>query len=118
MNEWVKRKRLFVRYFFLLTYIIRETAYQYILARLASTPTSPSHASSAAVDALASAIKLPTIFDFTSILKSQTVQTLQTHPLLDLLHIFVEKGLADLDAWENTNAATAQTYGMILLLRK
>ena len=91
--------------------IIREIAYQYILARVSSTPTSSPLASSVAVDALAFSIKLPTVLDFTNLLKSPLVQQLHPHPLIDLLHIFTEKGFADLDAWKKANASAIQTYG-------
>jgi translation initiation factor 3 subunit M len=64
-----------------------------------------------ALDAIATALSNPTIFDFDPLFKLDAVLAAQAHPLFALLRIFLSGGLDDLHAWQDTHADTAMEFG-------
>jgi translation initiation factor 3 subunit M len=89
----------------------RDSAYHYKLAHVRSLdPASPATQRSA-LDAIATALSNPTIFDFDPLFKLDAVLAAQSHPLFALLRIFLSGGLDDLHAWQDTHADTAMEFG-------
>jgi len=88
------------------------TAYKFTLtyARLVD-PTS-SHAQAAAVHVIASALQLPSLFDFDPLLKLELVSNIQKHPIYALLQIFLQNGLAEYQSWVSQNGAVISEHSL------
>jgi translation initiation factor 3 subunit M len=91
-------------------FFCRATAYKFTLtyARLVD-PTS-SHAQAAAVHVTASALQLPSLFDFDPLLKLELVSNIQKHPIYALLQIFLQNGLAEYQSWVSQNGAVISEH--------
>jgi translation initiation factor 3 subunit M len=89
-----------------------ETAYTHTLSYVRSlSPTSPS-AQSAAVEAIAMALRLPTVFDFDPLFKLDAVVAVRDNELFSLLQIFLNDGLAEFRRWEESHPAAIQTHDL------
>ena len=90
---------------------IRETAYTYSISYVRSLPPTPSSTKAAALQLIATSLRLPTVFDFSVLYELQNVQSLESHALYDLLRIFSERGLPEYKVWQESNAATLNEFG-------
>jgi translation initiation factor 3 subunit M len=62
------------------------------------------------VDAIATALRLPNIFDFDPLFKLDAVVAVNDHELFSLLHIFLNEGLSQFKTWEGKHANAFQKY--------
>jgi len=65
----------------------------------------------AALDAIATAVSNPTVFDFDPLFKLDGVLAARSHPLFALLRIFLSGGLDDLHTWQRAHADVSSTFG-------
>jgi len=87
-------------------------SYQYLLAYLRSLPPSSPEASSTAVHAISTALRLPSIFDFDSLFKIDAIVNLGDHELFSLLRVFLSGGLDAYNAWYFKHAAAIEKYNL------
>ncbi|KAF7302070.1 Eukaryotic translation initiation factor 3 subunit M [Mycena indigotica] len=81
----------------------KPKAYEYSIAYVRSlTPGSPT-AESAAVELIATALRLPFVFDFDPLFKIDAVVALKGHDVFSLLQIFLNDGLVQFNEWKSTN---------------
>ncbi|KAH8118642.1 PCI-domain-containing protein [Phellopilus nigrolimitatus] len=86
-----------------------DTAYTFFVSYVRSLSPSTS-ADYASLQLIASALRLPTIFDFDSLLKLENVRALSSHGLFDLLQIFNKQGLTEFKGWQENNQSTLDEY--------
>lgn len=72
-------------------------------------PSSPD-AQTAAVNVIASALQLPSLFDFDPLLKLELVSSIQKHPIYALLQIFLQNGLSEYQSWVSQNGAVISEH--------
>ncbi|KAH8094944.1 PCI-domain-containing protein [Cristinia sonorae] len=87
-----------------------ETSYQYTLAYVRSLPLSS--AESAAVSAISTALRSPTVFDFDPLFRLDAVVAAKSHEIFSLLQIFLNDGLSEYKAWEATHADLFPKYDL------
>ena len=85
-------------------------SYQYLLTYLRSIPPSSPEALSTAVQAISTALRLPSIFDFDSLFKIDAIVKLGDHELFSLLRVFLSGGLDAYNAWYSKHAAAIEKY--------
>ncbi|EGO02107.1 hypothetical protein SERLA73DRAFT_177851 [Serpula lacrymans var. lacrymans S7.3] len=90
----------------------QEAAYEYTLPYLVSLPPSSPSSQQAAVDAIATALRLPSIFDFDSLFKLDAVVAAKDHELFGLLHIFLSEGLTEFNTWVESHAEGITKYNL------
>ncbi|KZT71501.1 PCI-domain-containing protein [Daedalea quercina L-15889] len=88
------------------------TAYQYTLSYVRSLPPDSPTAQAAAVDAIASALRLPSLFDFDALFRLDAVIAVQRHELFSLLGIFISGGLSDFQTWASNHADAFAKYDL------
>ncbi|KAJ7098753.1 hypothetical protein B0H15DRAFT_901333 [Mycena belliarum] len=86
------------------------TAYEYSLAYVRSLPTGASATEAAAVETIATALRLPFVFDFDPLFKLDAVLAAKEHELFALLHIFLNDGLPEFKAWEAAYPGALEKY--------
>lgn len=64
----------------------------------------------AAVDAIATALRLPTVFEFDPLLKLDAVVAAKDNELFSLLQIFLNEGLPEFNAWEGSHAGVLDQH--------
>ncbi|KAG1831049.1 hypothetical protein EV424DRAFT_214102 [Suillus variegatus] len=72
-----------------------ETAYHHTLSYVSSLPFS---SPSPAIDAIALALRLPSLFDFDPLFKLDAVVSVKDHELFSLLQVFLKSGLPGLES--------------------
>lgn len=101
------------RYFFAQrsrTIPYRETSYEYTISYVRSlSPSSPT-AQAAAIDAIAAALRLPLLFDFDTLFRLDAVVAAKDHELFALLRIFLNDGLPEYKAWEESHPDALTKY--------
>ncbi|KAF9464796.1 hypothetical protein BDZ94DRAFT_1307517 [Collybia nuda] len=85
-------------------------AYEYSLSYVRSLPSTSSFAQEAAIEVIATAIRLPLIFDFDPLFKLDAVVAAQSNELFTLLQVFLNNGLAEFKAWENSHPDALEKY--------
>ena len=93
-----------------MNHLIRTTSYDYSLLYVRSLPPSSQAGQTAAIEAIAAALRLPTIFDFDPLFKLDTILTLKNHELFSLLLIFLNNGLPEYQAWEKDHPGSLEKY--------
>lgn len=88
----------------------RATAYEYSLAYVRSLPAGGPATEAAAVETIATALRLPFVFDFDPLFKLEAVVAAKQHELFSLLHIFLNDGLPQFKAWEEAHSGALQKY--------
>ncbi|KAH9938025.1 PCI-domain-containing protein [Fomitopsis serialis] len=88
------------------------TAYDYTLSYVRSLPSDSPAAQAAAVDAIASALRLPSLFDFDALFRLDAVVAAQNHELFSLLRIFINEGLSEFQAWADGHADAFAKYNL------
>lgn len=71
---------------------------------------SSQEAQSAAIEAVASALRLPTMLDLDPLYNLEAVLRLKDHELFDLLQIFMNGSLSDYKAWELSHPGALEKY--------
>ena len=96
----------------ILTHLLsRDTAYYYKLALVRSLEPTAQSAQPVALDAIATALSNPTVFDFDPLFKLDAVVATRSHPLFALLRIFFNGGVDDLHTWQSAHADVSSTFG-------
>ncbi len=90
--------------------VSRTTSYEYLLSYVRSIPPSSPESQPAAVDSIATALRLPSTFDFDSLYKLEGVVAAKDHDLYGLLQIFLGGGLSDYLSWEASHADVFEKY--------
>ncbi|TFY64704.1 hypothetical protein EVJ58_g2437 [Rhodofomes roseus] len=93
------------------------TSYDYTLSYIRSLPSDSPVAQAAAVDAIAAALRLPSLFDFDTLFRLDAVVAAQDHELFSLLRIFINEGLPEFQAWAGSHADAFAKYGQCNWLR-
>jgi translation initiation factor 3 subunit M len=93
-------------------FISSQGAYKYALAHAKLVPSGSSEAQSVAARVIASALQLPSLFDFDPILQLDVVSAATSHPLHALLQIFVGEGLPEYQSWVTANGAVVSEHCM------
>ncbi|KAH9833674.1 PCI-domain-containing protein [Rhodofomes roseus] len=86
------------------------TSYDYTLSYIRSLPSDSPVAQAAAVDAIAAALRLPSLFDFDTLFRLDAVVAAQDHELFSLLRIFINEGLPEFQAWAGSHADAFAKY--------
>lgn len=87
-----------------------ETAYHHTLAYVSSLPSSSPDGQSAAIDAIALALRLPSLFDLDPLFKLDAVVAAKDHELFSLLQVFLNSGLPELHSWLESHPAVLEKY--------
>ncbi|KAF9006663.1 hypothetical protein BDQ17DRAFT_1324641 [Cyathus striatus] len=77
-----------------------------------SLPASSSEAKSAAVDLIATALRLPNIFDFDPLFKLDAIIAVKDNELFSLLQIFLNSELPEFRAWIQSHPTVAEKYNL------
>ncbi|KZP06729.1 PCI-domain-containing protein [Athelia psychrophila] len=85
-------------------------SYQYKLFYVRSLGPASDAGKTAAVDAIATALRLPTVFDFDPLLKLDAVVAAKDSELFSLLQIFLNEGLPEFNAWEGSHAGVLEQH--------
>ncbi|KII95260.1 hypothetical protein PLICRDRAFT_34102 [Plicaturopsis crispa FD-325 SS-3] len=88
-----------------------ETSYGYRLSYIRSLPSEPS-ATDAAVEAIATALRLPSVFDFDQLFKLDAVIAAKDHDLFSLLQLFLNDGLTEFRAWADSHPGVLEKYSL------
>ena len=56
------------------------------------------------------ALRLPNVFDFDALFKSDAIVASKDHELFSLLQVFLSGGLAEFKSWESSNAGILAKY--------
>jgi translation initiation factor 3 subunit M len=91
--------------------LISEAAYYYKLAHVRSLDPTSQSTTPAVLDAIATAVSVPSVFDFDPLFKLDAVLAVHSHPLFALLRIFLNGGLDDLRSWQRAHADFIKSYG-------
>lgn len=75
---------------------------------------SSEEAKSAALDVIATALRLPTIFDFDPLFKLDAVISVKDHELFSLLQAFLNGGLPEFKAWQAKHTPILEKYRKLL----
>lgn len=87
-----------------------EASYEYRIAYVRSLPPTSDAAKPAALELLATALRLPSVFDFDILQKLENVKALGSHELFNLLQMFSKEGLSEYQAWESKNASLLEAH--------
>lgn len=88
--------------------INRNTSYKYELLYVKSLPSSS--ASGPALDLVATALRLPNVFDFDVLFRIDAVAAAKGTELFALLQIYLNDGLTEYKAWEQKHGDTIAKY--------
>lgn len=83
-------------------------SYKYQLAYVRSLPSS----SEAAVDLVATALRLPSVFDFDALFRLNAVVAAKDSDIYPLLQIFLNDGLSEYKAWAANHADVLSKYNL------
>lgn len=95
--------------------LVRAIAYEFSLSYARSLPSTSSIAQEAAVDIIATALRLPFIFDFDPLFKLDAVVAAKDHEIFSLLQIFLNDGLSEFTVWHKSHPGVLEKYRMLLL---
>ncbi|KAI9000684.1 PCI-domain-containing protein [Trametes punicea] len=86
------------------------TSYQYQLSYVRSLRPSSPIAQSAAIDAVAAALRLSSYFDFDALYRLDAVVAAKDHELFSLLQVFLNEGLPEYLAWADSHPDVLGKY--------
>ncbi|KAJ3925426.1 MAG: PCI domain-containing protein [Lentinula lateritia] len=92
-------------------------SYEYSLLYLRSLLPASEAARNTCITVIAFALRIPSIFDFDSLLKLNAIIANQDHELFSLLRVFLHNGLSEFKSWEALHVGAlekhdrAETYG-------
>ncbi|KAH6914777.1 PCI domain-containing protein [Coprinopsis sp. MPI-PUGE-AT-0042] len=87
-------------------------AYEYSLLHVQKLPSSSDAAKAAAVQAIADALRLPTVFDFDALFKLDAVIAVKGHELFSLLQIFLNDGLPEYKSWISSHSGSLSQFNL------
>ena len=87
----------------------RPLSYKYKLAYVRSLPASS--AQDAALDLIATVLRLPSEFEFDALLRIDAVVAAKDSDLYPLLQIFLNDGLSEYKAWTSSHGEVLSKYG-------
>ncbi|THV08227.1 PCI-domain-containing protein [Dendrothele bispora CBS 962.96] len=88
------------------------TSYEYTLSYIRSLPPDSDAAHVASVDAIATSLRLPFIFNFDPLFKLDAVVALKDHELFSLLQVFLNDGLSEFTAWDQAHSGILAKYNL------
>jgi translation initiation factor 3 subunit M len=88
----------------------RPISYQYTLSYVRSLHPTSDIGQKAALDAIATALRLPSIFDFDPLFKLDAVIAAKNHELFSLLQIFMNEGLPEFKTWARSHEGAFEKY--------
>ncbi|KAF8530925.1 hypothetical protein JB92DRAFT_2854313 [Gautieria morchelliformis] len=87
-----------------------ETSYTYLVSYARSIPPTSSKAEAAALKVIATSLRLPSVFNFDSLLKVDSVMVVKDHQLFILLKILLQDGISEYRKWLETNEGILGEY--------
>ncbi|KAG8218990.1 hypothetical protein J3R82DRAFT_4733 [Butyriboletus roseoflavus] len=87
-----------------------DSAYEYQILLVHALPSSSPQGRSAAVDTIAAALRIPTVFDFDTLYNLDPIIAVRDHELFPLLQIFLRNGLPEFQAWADGHTAVFEIY--------
>jgi translation initiation factor 3 subunit M len=87
-----------------------DLSYQFLLSYVRSIPASSPSAQNAGLEAVAAALRQPSVFDFDPLFKLDAIIALKGHPLFALLQIFMNHGLTEYQSWAASNSSSLDEY--------
>ncbi|KAG8883449.1 hypothetical protein FRB97_006577 [Tulasnella sp. 331] len=78
-------------------------SYEYLQLYTKSLPLSSHEATSAALNTIALALRLPSILDFDSVFHLESIQSIKHHPLLSLVRTLVSGNFKDFKSWMSSH---------------
>ncbi|KAF9534129.1 hypothetical protein CPB83DRAFT_843726 [Crepidotus variabilis] len=87
-----------------------DPSYEYFLLYVKSLPSSSEEVQKAAVDAIATALRLSDIFDFDPLFKLDAVIGAKNHELFGLLQIFLSGDFVDYKTWASSHPGSLEKY--------
>lgn len=85
-------------------------AYDYFFLYVKILPPSSQEAQEAALTLIASALRLPTMFDFDPVFRLEAVLAVKNHELFELFQIFLSGTLLEFKRWESEHQETLEKY--------
>ncbi|KAF5388187.1 hypothetical protein D9615_000692 [Tricholomella constricta] len=85
-------------------------AYDYERLYIQTLPSSSSAAQDGAINLIATALRLPTVFDFDPLFKLDAVLAVKDHELFSLLQIFLNDGLLEFKTWEASHSEALEKH--------
>ncbi|KAG6910774.1 hypothetical protein DXG01_007661 [Tephrocybe rancida] len=89
-----------------------EKAYEYERLYVQTLSSTSTTAQDEAVSLIATALRLPTVFDFDPLFKIDAVVSVKDHELYSLLQIFLNHGLPEFKAWETSHPNVLAKYNL------
>ncbi|GAW01027.1 pci domain-containing protein [Lentinula edodes] len=87
-------------------------SYDYSLIYLRSLPSPSEAARDTSIKVIASALRIPSIFDFDALFKIDAVVANKDHELFSLLQVFLNNGLSEFKSWEASHAGVLEKYDL------
>lgn len=87
------------------------TSYEYSLLYVRSLPATSEAAKAAVLDVIATALRLPFTFDFDPLFKLDAVVAAKGHDLFSLLQVFLNGGLSEFKAWQQSYSGVLEKFG-------
>ncbi|KAK0461800.1 uncharacterized protein EV420DRAFT_129738 [Desarmillaria tabescens] len=88
------------------------TSYEYSLSYVRSLPATSDVAKAAALDVIATALRLPFTFDFDPLFKLDAVVAAKGHDLFSLLQVFLSGGLSEFKTWQQTHPGVLEKFDL------
>jgi hypothetical protein len=92
-----------------------ETSYTYLVSYARSIPPTSAKAEAAALKVIATSLRLPSVFNFDSLLKVDSVMVVKGHQLFALLNILLQGGISEYRKWLETNEGILGEFGIVLI---
>ncbi|KAG6828491.1 hypothetical protein H0H92_007806 [Tricholoma furcatifolium] len=89
-----------------------ENAYEYELLYVQTLPSTTPAAKDGAANVIATALRLPNVFDFDPLFKLDAVISIKDHELYSLLQIFLSNGLPEFKAWADAHPGSLEKYNL------
>jgi translation initiation factor 3 subunit M len=70
----------------------------------------------AALDLIATALRLPSVFNFDALFKMDAVIGCKDHPLFSLLRVFLNEGLLEFQSWNAEHSDILPEYSALSIL--
>lgn len=89
-----------------------DVSYEYLILYVQNLDSSSPEAKTAATELVATALRLPTVFNFDDLFKLDAVLVIKDHVLFSLLQIFLNSGLGEFNSWLSSNHQVIEQYRM------
>ncbi|KAF9057843.1 PCI domain-containing protein [Panaeolus papilionaceus] len=87
-----------------------DVSYEYLILYVQNLDSSSPEAKTAATELVATALRLPTVFNFDDLFKLDAVLVIKDHVLFSLLQIFLNSGLGEFNSWLSSNHQVIEQY--------